>query len=224
MHFVILPTLNEREGVKRIVPLLLKDEKCKVIIADDGSTDGTAEAARSFEERVIFLDRSKEREHGLCASVLEAIGRVGSGFFVVMDADGQHPAEKACEIVAALENGADIVVCEREDWGAMPLHRQAISLGATMIANASLFVRGKRAVRDPMSGFFGMRGGVAAKILRRSRGRFVGKGYKVLFEMLKFAPNGMKIASVKFQMGQRGAGESKIGARHVLYLLESALR
>jgi len=238
VYSVILPVLNEEGSIGSVARALLEDEECFVIVADDGSADGTREeigkfgrlavffgageqADSDFSGRILFLDRSKEAEHGLCISVLHALEFAKGEFVVVMDADGQHPAAKVKELVGALKNGADFAIGTREDWQAMKLHRKIISLGATVIANASLLVRGKRPVRDPMSGFFGLRMALAQVVAQK--GRFVGKGYKILFEMLKYAPGDAQIVQVPFCMGKREKGESKIGWRHIAYFLQAAL-
>ncbi|VVB58945.1 UDP-N-acetylglucosamine--dolichyl-phosphate N-acetylglucosaminyltransferase [Candidatus Anstonella stagnisolia] len=222
MYSVILPVLNEAGSIRAIVRALLEDEECFAIVADDGSTDGTREEIEKLHsKRVLFLDRSKEEEHGLCISVLHALKFAKGEFVVVMDADGQHPVAKARELVEALKNGSDFAIGAREDWETMKLHRKVISLGATAIANASLFLRGKKTVKDPMSGFFGARAALAQVVAQK--GKFVGKGYKVLFEMLKYAPRDAQISEVQFCMGKREDGKSKIRWRHIFYFLQAAL-
>lgn len=217
-----MPVLNEAGSIREVVRTLLEDEGCAVIVADDGSSDGTKEEVEGIgSKRILFLDRSKEKEHGLCISVLHALEFAMGEFVVVMDADRQHPAQKAREVAAALKNGADFAIGTREDWNSMKLHRKIISLGATAIANASLFLRGRKVVRDPMSGLFGVRLALAQSIAQK--GGFVGKGYKVLFEMLKRAPKDARIVEVQFRMGVREEGESKITWRHILYFLEAAV-
>jgi len=222
VYSVILPVLNEAGSIGEVVRTLLEDEECFAIVADDGSVDGTkGEVEKLNSRRVLFLDRSTEGEHGLCISVLHALKFSKGEFVVVMDGDGQHPAAKVKELIAALKNGADFAIGVREDWEVMGLHRKIISLGATEIANASLLVRGKKTARDPMSGFFGVRMALAQVISKK--GKFAGKGYKVLFEMLKYAPKDAQIVQVPFCMGERKKGESKIGWKHVFYFLQAAL-
>ena len=92
---VILPTLNEAENIKQVISELL--EECPdsdIIVADDGSVDGTDVIVRRIsktEKRVIFLDRKNRKEHGLTASVIDAVLIAKKGKIVVMDADLQHP-------------------------------------------------------------------------------------------------------------------------------------
>lgn len=221
MYSVILPALNEQGSIGKVVRELLEDEQCFVIVADDGSTDGTKEEVGKFGRRVFFLDRGNEKEHGLCISVLHALQFAKGDYVVVMDADGQHPPKKAREIARALEEGADFAVGARQDWESMKIHRKIISLGATAIAGASLRLRGRKTVRDPMSGFFGVRLPLALAIAKK--GKFAGSGYKVLFEMLKYAPKEANVAQVFFEMGKREKGESKIGWKHVAYFLQAAI-
>ena len=52
---VVVPTLNEEPALRRHLPVLLAqlEEGDEVVVSDGGSTDGTAETARSFGVRVI---------------------------------------------------------------------------------------------------------------------------------------------------------------------------
>ena len=92
---VILPTLNEAENIKQVISELL--EECPdsdIIVADDGSVDGTDEIVRRMsktEGRIIFLDRKNRKEHGLTASVIDAVLIAKGAKIAVMDADRQHP-------------------------------------------------------------------------------------------------------------------------------------
>ena len=63
---VILPTYNERENIVLLVPRILDvlwDVPCEVIVVDDSSADGTADAVREMaasDARVRLVERPGE--------------------------------------------------------------------------------------------------------------------------------------------------------------------
>lgn len=221
---VILPTLNEEKNLGGLIAEISGlYPSAKIIVADDGSRDNTLRIAK--ECGALALDRKGKEVKGITASVLDALGLIDTEYFVVMDSDFQHPPEKIAEIVSGLEKGNDLVVGWREsvpNWG---LHRRAISVGAELLGKIRLLLFGNPVPRDIMSGFFGGRTEFVRESVGKNPGRFVGKGYKVLFDLLKGMRRGeVKIAGVPYVFGLRERGASKIGFRHILFYLESVFR
>ncbi len=221
---VILPTLNEEKNIGELVLEIKKGyPQVFVLVADDGSRDNTLENAK--KARAEILDRKNEEVKGITASVLDALALVDTEYFVVMDSDFQHPPEKIGEILSELEKGKDLVIGWRErvpNWG---LHRRIISLGADFLGKMRLTLFGNPVPRDIMSGFFGGRTEFVKASVRKNPKRFVGKGYKVLFDLIKGMKKGeVKIAEVPYVFGLRERGASKIGIRHILFYLESVFR
>ena len=73
---VIIPTLNEVENIKELVGKLVKSYPgVRIIVADDGSTDGTLDVVMEMTARnsaLSLLDRSGSGVHGIAASVIYA--------------------------------------------------------------------------------------------------------------------------------------------------------
>ena len=90
---VILPTYNERDNIGEIVSRLfavLPD--FRVLVVDDNSPDGTAEAVRSLQKsfpRLDLLFRPTERGYGSAylAGFRRVIESGSSGVILMMDAD-----------------------------------------------------------------------------------------------------------------------------------------
>lgn len=224
---IILPTLNEYRNISKILENVISRYKnCHIVVADDGSQDGTKEVVLNVEyENLTFLDRSKKQPHGLTASVLDAIKTVRTKYFVVMDADGQHPHEKIGEIVNVLRLKDGLVVASRveveKEW---PLLRKSLSYAGTLIGKTSLLLRNKSYISyDILSGFFGCdlknwNHVVANKPIKQ---HFKPKGYKVLFDFLKLSSNNLEIEEVYYRFETRQAEVSKINLKVYMEFIKS---
>ncbi|MGC9780211.1 MAG: glycosyltransferase [Candidatus Heimdallarchaeota archaeon] len=224
---VITPTFNEGENIGPLLEVLTeKYQGIKIIVADDGSVDGTREQVREFHEKnpgVQLLDREDEPIHGLTISVLDAIKMADTKYYVVMDCDFQHPPEKVGEIVVRLLEGYHYVAGERDEIPDWPFTRRLISWGASVIGKFSHWIHRSASCGDVMSGFFGGETDYSRKIIKANPERFRAKGYKVMFELMKHSSKKeTKVGRVGFVFSPRTRGESKISSKHVIEFLKSA--
>ena len=82
---VIIPTLNESENLKRLLPFLLRDACREIIVVDGGSDDDTVSVAESFGARVTRAARGR-------GSQMNAGAREASGeFLLFLHADTLPP-------------------------------------------------------------------------------------------------------------------------------------
>ena len=214
---IILPTFNEQKNIRKMIKTLSEIVPgVHIIVSDDGSTDGTKEEVLVISKefpKVFLLDRTEEETHGLVISVIEAIEMTKTKYFMVQDADFQHPPEKQLDALERLEEGFDIVVGVRErveDW---PFHRKLMSKVAGVLGRLSLKIRRKTSCSDLMSGLFGGQTTVVQSIISSNRKTFSDKGYKVFFDILKVAPRNLTIGEFKYIFKNREFGESKIGSK-----------
>jgi dolichol-phosphate mannosyltransferase len=224
---IITPTFNEGENIQPLMEFL--DEKflgIKLIVADDGSKDGTRELVRKYSEmnpNFQLLDREEEEIHGLTISVIDAIKMTDTPYFVVMDCDFQHPPEKAGEIAIRLREGFHYVVGERDEIPDWKFSRRVISWGASVIGRFSHWIHRSATCGDVMSGFFGGETEYAKMIIEKKPKGFRPKGYKVMFELLKHSPKkDTKVGRVGYIFNPRVRGESKISKKHIIEFLRSA--
>jgi dolichol-phosphate mannosyltransferase len=229
-HFtVILPTLNENGTIGAMIGRIGTEyPRMRIIVVDDGSSDGTRGTVRRLSrsnKRVTLMDRHAEgKRRGLTASIVDGMRRSTTEYAIVMDSDMQHPLEKIREIARQLERGCDIVVAEREsvtDWAP---YRQLISRALMRVGLMVLDAEGSETCKDVFSGFFGVRRSMFMRVYSRNSSRFVGEGYKVLFDFLKCVDRGsLRIGRVPYVFHVREFGRSKAGYRQGLALLKSFL-
>ena len=161
----VLPAYNE---VRNLGDLLARFgaarwgdqvEGCRLVVVDDGSTDGTGEIARSAGEGLdIEVIRHPENE-GLAAALLTGIehvvtqGKEGD-IVVFMDADDTHDPAALPEMVQPFAAGADCVIASRYRPGScqvgVPWLRRFLSRGANLLFRALFRLPG---VRDYTCGF-----------------------------------------------------------------------
>jgi dolichol-phosphate mannosyltransferase len=153
---VCLPTYNERENVERMVRALVA-EGVHVLVVDDSSPDGTGEVADRLSEeleQVAVLHRAEKE--GLGPAYLAGFRRAladGAELVLEMDCDFSHDPRDVPRLIAAAENGADLVLGSRyvpggriPNWG---LLRRFISRGGCVYAQLWLQTR----LRDLTGGF-----------------------------------------------------------------------
>lgn len=219
---VVIPTYNEVGNVRNMIEELFSlYPGIKVIIVDDGSKDGTVEAVKALQGNrlgVNLIQRSPN-ERGLTASVIDGIMSVDTKGFVVMDCDFQHPPSKAIDLMAAVQGGAGLVVAVREGMGPLSLSRRLASNGAHKLASTYLWFRRKPRSKDMMSGFFAGNTEMAKGVISKHRSGFEKAGFKVLFDMLKFAPSGIRVEEKRYTFGDRASGQSKLSSDIVLSVL-----
>jgi glycosyltransferase involved in cell wall biosynthesis len=120
---VVIPAFNEEQAIGRVVRAVPKELVDEIIVADNGSTDGTARQAAAAGARVIHEPR---RGYG---SVCLAGARAARGSEVVVFLDGDRsddPAQLDTIVTPVIQDQADLVIGSRIggelEKGAMPVH------------------------------------------------------------------------------------------------------
>ena len=156
---VIIPTYNEIENVGKIIRAVFALEGgFHILIIDDGSPDGTANAVKElqaeFSERLHLIERSGKL--GLGTAYLTgfrwALER-DYDYVFEMDADFSHDPSDLPRLLAACEAGADYSVGSRYCDGVSvvnwPMSRILISYFASVYVRTVLGVR----LYDSTAGF-----------------------------------------------------------------------
>lgn len=120
---VVIPALNEEQAIAEVVGSIPADWVYEVIVADNGSSDDTANQASLAGARVIFEPRAG---YGF-ACLAGAKAAAGADILVFLDGDrSDDPRQLETIVGPLLENKADLVIGSRIkgalEKGAMPLH------------------------------------------------------------------------------------------------------
>ena len=106
---VVIPTLNEEASIGGVIRALPRDWVSRVIVADGGSTDATAERAREAGAEVIAAGRGYGR-----ACLAGAQAASDAEIVIFMDGDGADDPASIGALVAPIGSGDfDFVVGSR---------------------------------------------------------------------------------------------------------------
>jgi dolichyl-phosphate beta-glucosyltransferase len=122
---VVIPAYNEEERLKRFLPgivqfLQSKGRPFEIIVANDGSRDGTAKATQEFTKtypmlRLIDLNPNRGKGGAVKAGMLDARGQ----YVLFTDADQSTPITEVDRLLVKLEHdGYDMAIGSRTVPGA----------------------------------------------------------------------------------------------------------
>lgn len=147
----MLPTYNERENLPLIVWLIARafsdsEHDYEIIIIDDGSPDGTQEAAKQLEDIYgadIIRLKPRPRKLGLGTAYIHGMKHATGNYVIIMDADLSHHPKFIPEFIRKQKEGNyDVVSGTRYigDGGVFgwDLRRKLISRGANYLTQILL--------------------------------------------------------------------------------------
>ena len=217
---ICLPTYNELENLEAMVRALggVLREGDRVLVIDDASPDGTGELADRLAAELPYVSvLHRTAKEGLGPAYIAGFRRAlsdGAELVLEMDCDFSHDPAAVPSLVAAAENGADLVLGSRyvtggsiPNWGAL---RRFISLGGNIYAQAWLGSR----LRDLTGGFKCFRARVLETVDLDAIGS---KGYAFQIETTyRVLRAGFRVVEVPIAFTDREQGHSKMSKAIVL--------
>ncbi|MGH8546772.1 MAG: glycosyltransferase family 2 protein [Gammaproteobacteria bacterium] len=212
---IVIPVFNEAASLASLLDEVhaLKLALAETIVVDDGSTDNSAEVALRAGVSVIRHPYNIGNGAAVKSGIRAARGRL----IVLMDGDGQHPAEDIPKLLAEAAN-YHMVVGARGKGSKLRLHRYAANVAYNLLASYVTQFK----VKDLTSGF--------RVLSRRDALRFIDLlpntfSYPTTLT-LAFLRSGLTVKYVPIQTLYR-AGQSKIslvtdGIRFLLIITKIA--
>ncbi len=122
---VVIPARNEETGIARVLEELPRDFVDRIVVVDNGSTDGTDRVARAH--RVLLVEESRPGYGRCCLRGLAALSEDPPDAVLFLDADASDAPDEAPALLAPLRSGeADLVIGSRtrgrREPGAHPAH------------------------------------------------------------------------------------------------------
>ena len=105
---IIIPTKNEVDGVKKVLPKLNKEWADEIVLVDGNSTDGTAEEASRQGFKVIHQEDS-----GAGNAMRLGVKKTNSDFVMFFSPDGNHVPEDIPRLIEKIKEGYDMVHLSR---------------------------------------------------------------------------------------------------------------
>lgn len=208
---VVIPTYNEVENIHPITKAVL-DNDVQLLIVDDNSPDGTGQIAgklASQNDMLHVLHRTEKAGLGPAYAAGFAWGLdSGASIICEMDADFSHDPNDLPRLIAAIDDGADMVIGSRyvvgggvENW---PWHRKWLSRGGNLYAGTMLGVQ----TRDMTGGY---RAFTADALRKLDPGQCQASGYGFQVEMAwKANELGLDVVEVPITFRDRERGASKM--------------
>jgi glycosyltransferase involved in cell wall biosynthesis len=187
---VVIPAFNEVQTIGRVVACT--SLLARTIVVDDGSSDGTGDAARAGGALVVTHAANRGYDAALASGFAVAV-KEDVDSVVTMDADGQHDPEALPLFIRAIEAGADVVIGVRD-------RRQRWAETAFAVVTRVLW-----GIEDPLCGMKGYRVGVYRRL-----GHFASYDSIGTELMLFAAKTRMRIVQVPVRTRER-IGEPRFG-------------
>jgi dolichol-phosphate mannosyltransferase len=216
---VILPTYCEVQNVQRLIAeIQALPLNATILVIDDSSSDGTADAVRSLQAKypnLLLLVRPQKS--GLGSAITDGFRTFLSlrnvpDFVVTMDADYSHNPKDLPRLISNMGEGCDLAIGSRycaggktEGW---PFTRKIISRGANAIARGVLGLK----LHDCTSGYRCY----STNFLNKTIGYLHSQTYDIQIETVKQAHSqGFKVREVPILFVNRKQGKSKLNMKEI---------
>ncbi len=225
MITIIFPAYNEAETIERAVVEAMREaervgEEFEIIIAEDGSTDGTDKIASELERRFVVVRHLHSDERlGRGEALRRALKSSRGDVIIYMDADLSTDIKHLKDLVEGIRDGYDIVIGSRllkDSDVERPISREIPSRVYNFMVRLLLGSN----VRDHQCGFKALRREVAEDLFEKVEDNH----WFFDTELLILAQRkGYKIKEIPVRWRHEGNSKVKV-FRDSVYMLKNILR
>ena len=172
---IIIPAYNEEKRIGKTLDRLAAFVKAapydvEIIVADDGSQDGTAGIVNTFiaREAAVATRLIRAEHRGKGNAIRTGILAASGDYLLYTDADLSTPIERIDDFIGYLEDGKAIVMASREVAGADRLHEPFVRHLVSRIFNLVTRIFTVRGHRDTQCGFKAFPRGIGQDLFRRT--------------------------------------------------------
>lgn len=209
----IIPAWNERPNIAGVVADIRSEfTSARIVVVDDGSTDGTGDAARRAGAEVVSLTCN----FGIGAAVqtgMKLAAEQGVPIALQFDGDGQHRADQVRALIAPILAGrADVTIGSRFlDGSHHPSLGRRAGVAILRLVN-SVVIRSH--VTDCTSGFRAYN----VRAIRLIANQYA-HDYPEPEAIGLLARNGFRVEEVPVAMNERKSGRSSITVIRAMYYM-----
>jgi hypothetical protein len=208
---VVIAAYNEADGIPAVLPTL-PEQVCglhaDVVVVDDGSSDGTAEALVGSRAFVVACPHN--RGQGAALRLGYRVAREhGAAYIITTDADGQYDVADFPTVLGPILDGRADFVSGSRILGHQHTLDKVRRLGVHVFAWLATFLTGRR-LTDTSFGLRAMRSEVTAAVTLNQ------PQYQSSELLLGVLAHGFRVLEVPGTMHVRTAGASKKG-RNLVY-------
>ena len=218
---ILMPCLNEEKTIAACISEAVRGAErlglsYEILVADNGSTDRSADIARQMGARVISVS-----ERGYGSALISGINAAAGKYIIMSDCDMSYDLEHIEGFVTHLRDGAALVMGNRfkgnMENGAMPLHHKYFGVPLLSLAGR---LRYRTNVGDFHCGIRGFDREKALSLGLRST------GMEFATEIIgRFAEAGLRIDEIPADLrcdGRNGRSHLRSirdGLRHLFFML-----
>ncbi len=208
---IVLPTLNEEEGLARTLDdiplehLVAAGFAPTFLVVDGHSTDRTVEVANQYGATVLV--QTTKGKGGATREGLEWARTHGMRYAVLIDADYTYPGTGIASLLSLLEAGSDLVIgVRRPEFNPLGVVRAAVHRLGDGLLNYLAAQLSHSPILDICSGLWGLRTDVVPGLMLEST------GFEIESEVfLKSFRSGLRVSQIPISYRNR-IGEAKLHA------------
>lgn len=143
---IVVPAYNEELGIRGVVERLCSLDlgvSQEVLVVEDGSSDGTAAKLKELEAEFPALTVHRHPvNRGYGAALKTGFAAAANDVVIITDADGTYPEDRIPDLLARIDDGAEMVVGARRGANVhIPLIRRPAKAALRWLAS---FLAGTR--------------------------------------------------------------------------------